>query len=86
MKKTTINLAYDDEKLAALRIYLDQKNTTIENELLTTLETLYTKYVPGNVREFIQFRQGALKTTEKKPRPSANTESDKPAPKRSDTD
>ena len=34
MKTATITISYDEEKLAALRLYLGQKNQTVEEELL----------------------------------------------------
>ncbi|MCM1489150.1 MAG: DUF6103 family protein, partial [Firmicutes bacterium] len=58
MKKTTINISYDEEKLSALKIYLAQKETTAENELVKALDTMYTKTVPAGVREFIEMRSG----------------------------
>lgn len=58
MKKTTITLSYDEEKLNALKLYLEQKNTQVENELTSALDTLYQKNVPSGVREFIDMRSG----------------------------
>lgn len=76
MKKTTITFSYDDEKLSALRLYLQQKDQTLENELITAADSLYIKTVPANVREFIDLRTGLLKSSEKKkkPKPSVPTE------------
>ncbi|MDD4493133.1 MAG: DUF6103 family protein [Eubacteriales bacterium] len=58
MKKTTINISYDEEKLSALKIYLAQKGSQVEDELTKELDTLYSKNVPANVREFIELRSG----------------------------
>ncbi len=66
MKKTTINISYDEEKLNALKIYLEQKGSQVEDELIKELDTLYSKNVPANVREFIELRSGLGKPTEKK--------------------
>ena len=66
MKKTTINISYDEEKLSALKIYLEQKGSQVEDELIKELDTLYSKNVPVNVREFIELRSGFGKPTEKK--------------------
>ena len=49
MKKTTINISYDEEKLSALKIYLEQKGSQVEDELIKELDTLYSKNVPANV-------------------------------------
>ena len=76
MKKATITLSYDEEKLAALRLYLEQKGQTLESELTVSMEILYAKTVPTNVRDFIDLRAGMPNTTEKKkkPKPVAPTE------------
>lgn len=67
MKKTTINISFDEEKTAALKLYLEQKNSTIEKEMENCIETIYTKVVPSNVREFIDMRTGtAIKPQKKK--------------------
>lgn len=58
MKKTTITLSYDEEKLNALKLYLEQKNAQVEDELTSALDTLYQKNVPSGVREFIDMHSG----------------------------
>ena len=73
MKTATITISYDEEKLAALRLYLGQKNQTVEEELLTATENLYTKTVPNNVREFIDLRTGKTVSEPKKRKPKPNT-------------
>ena len=66
MKKTNITINFDDEKLSALKMYLGQKNTTVEKELAKALDVLYGKTVPAGVREFIALRSGEVLPTEKK--------------------
>ena len=66
--KKTVTVSFDDEKLSALKMYLEQKGLTVEGELEKSLESLYTKTVPAGVREFISLRTGA---TEKKKKPSS---------------
>lgn len=34
MKKTTINISYDEEKLSALKMYLGQKGSGLDDELV----------------------------------------------------
>ena len=58
MKKTSITISYDEEKLSALKLYLGQKNSSDENELAKALDMLYAKTVPAGVREFIDLRSG----------------------------
>lgn len=58
MKKTTITVTFDEEKLSALKMYLEQKNQTVEAELENSLSVLYNKTVPAGVREFLDLRSG----------------------------
>lgn len=60
MKKTTIGVAFDEEKTTATRIYMKQKNMSLEEELAKVMETLYTRTVPSGVRDFIDMRTGAI--------------------------
>ena len=71
MKKATITLSYDEEKLSALRLYLGQKEQSLEAELTAAVENLYLKTVPANVRDFIDLRAGIEKTAERKKKPKA---------------
>lgn len=82
MKTATITISYDEEKLAALRLYLGQKNQTVEEELLTATDNLYTKTVPNNVREFIDLRAGKTVSEPKKRKlkPNVITEDAEPEP------
>lgn len=56
MKKSTINISYDEEKLGALKIYLEQKGSRLEDECFKSLDALYSKTVPAGVREFISMK------------------------------
>lgn len=75
MKKTTITITFDEEKLSALKIYLEQKNQTAEEELEAALAVLYNKTVPAGVREYLDLRSGktppAVKPKRAKPLPSS---------------
>lgn len=53
LKKTTVTVSYDEEKLKALRLYLELKGCKLEDELTKIIDTLYTKTVPSGVREYI---------------------------------
>lgn len=53
MKKVTVTISFDEEKLSALRLYLKPKDQQVETELEKALDTLYTKTVPQGVREYI---------------------------------
>ncbi len=58
MKKTTLTIRYDEEKLSAMRMYMTKKSSALDDELLATLDRLYEKYVPSGVRDFISERYG----------------------------
>lgn len=60
IKKLPINFSYDEEKLNALKIYLTQKGVPLEDELERATEVIYAKFVPQNVREFIEMRNGRV--------------------------
>ena len=40
MKKTTLTISFDEEKLSAMKMYLEQKQQTIEGELEKSLDAL----------------------------------------------
>lgn len=67
MKKASVSIPFDDEKLSALKMYLEQRGLTVEGELEKSIDTLYTKTVPVGVREFLDMRSGTTaKPSEKK--------------------
>lgn len=49
-----IQVGYEASKLKALIQYMDKKEVTLQSELASYLDKLYEKYVPMQVREFIQ--------------------------------
>lgn len=75
MKKTTVSITFDDEKLSALKMYLAQKNMQVESELEKSLDTLYAKTVPAGVRDFIEMRSGNAPAA-----PAARPKKTKPSP------
>ena len=80
MKKTTISVSFEDEKLSALKMYLEQRGQTVEGELEKALDTLYAKTVPAGVREFLDLRSGVAPTPPqaKKPKPPTASAESKP--------
>ena len=52
--KKTISVQISDEKLSAIEMYLEQKNTTLAAELDKYVEQLYGKVVPQVVRDYIE--------------------------------
>lgn len=52
--KKSVTVSVEAEKLTALEMYLEQKSMKLPEELEKFAEQLYQKYVPSNVREFIE--------------------------------
>ena len=74
MKETTIQIKTEFEKVNAIRICMNGKGGSFEQELAEYVDTLYKKYVPQAVREFIekadeQEQPVARRVTRRKPVP-----------------
>lgn len=61
MKKETVTFNYDAEKLSALKMYMAQKNISLEGELEKAAEGLYNKTVPSTVRDYIAMKNNSKK-------------------------
>ena len=68
--KKTVSVQISDEKLSAIEMYLEQKNTTLAAELDKYVEQLYGKVVPQVVRDYIE----KMSAQERPRRRSANKE------------
>ena len=53
MKKDTISVSLEAEKLRAIKKYMEKKEIDVQDELEEQLQKLYEKHVPVNVREYI---------------------------------
>lgn len=73
--KKSISISVNEEKLSAVEMYLEQKNTTLAAELDRYVEQLYQKNVPQNVRDFIDMM--SAKKPARKPRSSSQAETEK---------
>ncbi len=63
--KNTVTITLNDEKFRALKMYLSEKKTSLDEQLSNYAEQLYGKIVPQNVRDFIDMsakQQSAEKT------------------------
>lgn len=69
--KIKITVQIPEEKLSAIEMYLEQKNTTLAAELDKQVEQIYSKVVPQNVREYIEL---TAKQQIRRPRKSIETE------------
>lgn len=69
MKKVGVSIMYYDEKLNAIRLYMSQRDLDFKEELEKSVDSLYVKYVPANVREFIDMKGSQVKPPKpKKPK------------------
>ena len=59
MKKANITVTFDVDKLSAAQMYMEQKDLSFEDEMEKAAESLYSKYVPAGVREFIEVSAAA---------------------------
>ena len=61
MRKVTVSVQVDAEKLRAIQFYAGRKESTVEAELEGCVEKLYEKYVPGPTREYIESMAAAAR-------------------------
>lgn len=74
MKKATITISFEQEKLKAIQFYVGKKDASIDTELNDFMEKLYEKYVPVQTREYIESQSEPPKEKPKCPaRPAART-------------
>ncbi len=70
MKKTSITITWEEDKLSALRLYLAEKDVQVEEALAKALESLYAKAVPQPVQHYLELRSGTVDSTAPpKPKP-----------------
>ena len=75
MRKITVSVQVDAEKLRAIQFYAGRKDSTVEAELESCIEKLYEKYVPGPTREYIE-SMAAPSRPSRSSRPAPRTEED----------
>lgn len=73
--KKLVSVLVSEEKLSAIEMYLEQKNTTLSAELEKYVEQIYSKNVPQNVRDFIDMM--SAKKPARKPRNFLPAETEK---------
>ena len=56
MRKATVTVSYDEKKLDALRKYLEKKDIDFEDEMVKSIDTLYSKNVPSAVKEYLDMK------------------------------
>ena len=65
MRKATVTVPYDEEKLKALEIYLSKRGMIFDDELLKSIDALYAKNVPTAVKEFFEMKDEATESAKK---------------------
>ncbi len=71
--KNTVVIALDDKKVQALKMYLSEKKTSLDEQLSNYADQLYGKIVPQNVRDFIDMtakQQSAAKPKSNSTKPT----------------
>lgn len=63
MKPTKIEFSFDDAKLEAIGLFLKEKGGNLDEELDHFMDALYKKYVPQQVREFIEKKEAEAAQT-----------------------
>ena len=73
--KKSVAITISDERLAALEMYLEQKNIKLSDEIDKCIDGLYQKNVPQNVRDFINMMSD--RKPARKPKNPASAEPEK---------
>ena len=63
-----IQFTYDEERLEALKVFLDEKGKNLESELVSMMDNLYEKTVPQKVQTFLERKS---KTETQRPKQKA---------------
>ena len=70
MRKVTVSVQVDAEKLRAIQFYAGRKQSSMEAELEDCVNKIYEKYVPAQTREYIE----SIAAPARAPRPSRREE------------
>lgn len=60
MKTANITIEFDAVKLNALQFHLAKSNVSLEGELQKSIQKLYEKNIPANVREYVEYTAEAV--------------------------
>ncbi len=74
--KNTVTITLDDKKVQALKMYLSEKKTSLDEQLSNYADQLYGKIVPQNVRDYIEMT--ARQQSSDKPKKAAAKPTDQP--------
>lgn len=56
MKKISVTFQYDEEKYKAVKMYLEKKGKSLDDEMSAFVDSLFTKNVPVTVREYFEMK------------------------------
>ena len=76
MKKVSVTVQYDEEKLNTVKIFLEKKGLTLSDEIVKFIDGLYNKNVPSQVREFLELKRSSQKESEAKQNMKLKTRSE----------
>lgn len=76
MKKVSVTVQYDEEKLETVKIFLEKKGLTLSDEIVKFIDGLYNKNVPTQVREFLELKRSSQKESAPKQNAKPKTRSD----------
>lgn len=76
MKKASIAVAFDEEKLAALEFSLKKGNSSVQARLEQTLGQLYEQAVPAPLREYLDSRAAPPPRPRRPAKPAAKERPD----------
>ena len=76
MKTVNVSIEFDEHKIKALKIYLEKKDTTVEEQMKKALESLYEKSVPAGVRDFLSMSYEDTAKAPKKPKKPPKAEAE----------
>ena len=71
LKNSNVTIEYDSEKLSAIKKYMAMRQLNFEDEVEKSIDAMYRKYIPANVREYIEMRledESAEKAPRAKPK------------------
>ena len=74
MRRITVSVQVDAEKLRAIQFYAGRKDSSLEAELEDCVKKVYEKYVPLQTREYIESMAGAERSRSRSSRTAPGTE------------
>ena len=79
MKKATVTVTFDDEKLGALEFSLRKEHSSVQEHLEDALNALYEKTVPEPLREYLDSKAAPAAVKPKPAAPKPQSSEPKPA-------